>query len=144
MRYDTPVRLNRCPTSGQCSRVVPGVTLICPLFQVSVRALGIVGEISVWWHVTAGTAFVLLLPLIAPTHQSAAWVFTTFAPDYSYSGINSGAYMFLLGLLGSQWAMVGYDAAAHMAEETEGADLSGECDSMAKYVINTVKQCVFL
>jgi amino acid transporter len=79
----------------------------------------------VWWHVIAGTAFVILLPAIAPTKMSAQWVFTTFAPDYSYSGINSPALMFCLSLLGSQWAMVGYDAAAHMAEETQAADVSG-------------------
>lgn len=58
-----------------------------------------------WWHVFAGTAFVILLPAIAPTHQSASWVFTTFAPDKAYSGIDSNGLLFLLSLLGSQWAM---------------------------------------
>ena len=83
---------------------------------------------AVWWHVIGCTIFVLALPLVAPTHQSAEWVFTTFAPDTSYSGIESLPLMFMLSLLGSQWAMVGYDAAAHMAEETEGADFSGRSE----------------
>jgi hypothetical protein len=55
--------------------------------------------------VVAGTAFVILLPAIAPVHQSASWVFTTFAPDKAYSGIESNGLLFMLSLLGSQWAM---------------------------------------
>lgn len=60
---------------------------------------------AVWWHVIAGTTFVIMLPAIAPTHQSASWVFTTFAPDKAYSGIDNNGALFLLSLLGSQWAM---------------------------------------
>lgn len=47
----------------------------------------------------------ILLPAIAPVHQSAHWVFTTFAPDKTYSGIESNGLLFMLSLLGSQWAM---------------------------------------
>ena len=61
--------------------------------------------LAVWWHVFAGTAFVIALPAIAPTHQSASWVFTTFSPDKAYSGIESNGLLFMLSLLGSQWAM---------------------------------------
>jgi amino acid transporter len=81
----------------------------------------------VWWHVIGCTLFVILLPLVAPVRQTAQFVFTTFAPDTTYSGMDSYALLFMLSLLGSQWAMVGYDAAAHMAEETEAADFSGGC-----------------
>ncbi len=72
-------------------------------------------SLAVWWHVFFGTAFVIILPLIAPTHLSAKTVFTSFTPDHVYTGIDSGALLFMLGLLGSQWAMVGYDSAAHLA-----------------------------
>jgi amino acid transporter len=82
--------------------------------------------------VFAGTGFVVLLPAIAPKHMSGSWVFTTFSPDKAYTGINSNGMLFLLSLLGSQWAMVGYDAAAHMAEETQGADVSGACRWLAR------------
>lgn len=60
---------------------------------------------AVWWHVIAGTAFVALLPAIAPIHQSASWVFTTFSPDKAFTGIDNSGFLFLLSLLGSQWAM---------------------------------------
>jgi hypothetical protein len=50
---------------------------------------------------------------------------TAFEPDTAYTGIYNSGFIFLLGLLGSQWAMVGYDTAAHMVEETVGAEISG-------------------
>jgi hypothetical protein len=45
--------------------------------------------IAVWWHVIGCTTFVIMLPAVAPTHQTAEWVFTTFAPDQVYTGISS-------------------------------------------------------
>jgi hypothetical protein len=44
---------------------------------------------AVWWHVIGCTTFVIMLPVVAPTHQTAEWVFTTFAPDQVFTGINS-------------------------------------------------------
>jgi hypothetical protein len=35
------------------------------------------------------TTFVIMLPAVAPTHQTAEWVFTTFAPDQVFTGISS-------------------------------------------------------
>ena len=61
----------------------------------------------VWFHVVGVTLFVVLLPALAPTRASAAWVFGAFKPDASYTGISSPGFSFLLALLGSQWAMVG-------------------------------------
>lgn len=85
--------------------VVPTGANIVLLLLLVLRVFVCTCAHTVWWHVFAGTAFVVLLPAIAPTHQSARWVFTTFAPDKAYSGIDSNAMLFLLSLLGSQWAM---------------------------------------
>ena len=54
----------------------------------------------------AGTlAFVIALPAVAPTHQSANWVFTHFnKPDV---GISNNAYIFFIGLLMSQFTLTG-------------------------------------
>lgn len=75
--------------------------MCCCLYMLSMVFV----MLAVWWHVFAGTAFVIALPAIAPTHQSASWVFTTFSPDKTYSGIESNGLLFMLSLLGSQWAM---------------------------------------
>ena len=42
--------------------------------------------------------------------------------DLSGSGIASTPYICLLGLLTACWSLIGYDAAAHLTEETKSAD----------------------
>lgn len=83
--------------------------------------LAIVNNISVWWHV-AGAAIVILVLIIVPdTHQSAGFVFTE---RINNSGFSSGFYWFLvlpLGFLLTQYTITGFDASAHLSEETQGA-----------------------
>ncbi|KAI8466411.1 MAG: amino acid/polyamine transporter I [Monoraphidium minutum] len=112
-----------------------GVEILIGLLNTfSVRLLDAVGEISVWFHVVGITAFVIILPSLAPVRQPAAWVFGAFTPDSAYSGILNPGFTFLLALLGSQWAMVGYDAAAHMSEETQGAAMAGPISLIATII----------
>jgi amino acid transporter len=83
--------------------------------------LAIVNNISVWWHV-AGAAIVILILIIVPdTHQSLNFVFTE---RINNSGFTSGFYWFLvlpLGFLLTQYTITGFDASAHLSEETQGA-----------------------
>ncbi|KAK3442679.1 hypothetical protein EUGRSUZ_B02858 [Eucalyptus grandis] len=55
---------------------------------------------------------------------SAKFVFTYFNTDNG-EGIDSKPYIFVLGLLMSQYPLTGYDASAHMTEETKNADKNG-------------------
>jgi len=55
----------------------------------------------------------ILIPLVATERASAKFVFTHFNTDNG-DGINSKAYIFVLGLLMSQYTLTGYDASAHM------------------------------
>jgi hypothetical protein len=75
--------------------------------------------------------FVVALPCVVPVRQSADYVFTTFEPanaagigigagagnstdGYSTDGSSaSSGFLFLLGLLGSQWAMASAGAKKH-------------------------------
>ena len=63
--------------------------------------------------------FVLMIaiPLAAKEKASAEFVFTHFNTDNS-NGIKSRAYIFVLGLLMSQYTLTGYDASAHMVRTT--------------------------
>ncbi len=83
--------------------------------------LAVVNNISVWWHV-AGAAIVILILIIVPdTHQSASFVFTE---RINNSGFSSGYYWFLvlpLGFLLTQYTITGFDASAHLSEETHDA-----------------------
>lgn len=72
-----------------------------------------------------GTVIVIMLPLVAKTTQSASFVFTHFEMGSDSTGISSKAYAVILSFLVSQYSLYGYDAAAHLTEETRGADKNG-------------------
>ena len=64
--------------------------------------------------VILGVFFLMLIvPLVAKERASAKFVFTHFNTDNG-DGIHSGIYIFVLGLLMSQYTLTGYDASAHM------------------------------
>uniref|UniRef100_A0A0D3DA65 Amino acid permease/ SLC12A domain-containing protein n=1 Tax=Brassica oleracea var. oleracea TaxID=109376 RepID=A0A0D3DA65_BRAOL len=58
------------------------------------------------------------------TRATTKFVFTNFNTENGL-GITSYAYIFVLGLLMSQYTITGYDASAHMTEETINADKNG-------------------
>ncbi|MDQ6641008.1 MAG: amino acid permease [Actinomycetota bacterium] len=83
--------------------------------------LAIVNNISVWWHVAGAALVILILVVIPKSHQSMGFVFTE---RINNSGYGSGAYWFLvlpLGFLLTQYTITGFDASAHLSEETQGA-----------------------
>ena len=55
----------------------------------------------------------IAVPTVATERASAKFVFTHFNTDNS-AGIHSNLYIFVLGLLMSQYTLMGYDASAHM------------------------------
>ena len=83
--------------------------------------LAVINNISVWWHV-AGAAIVILVLIIVPDHhQSLSFVYTE---RINNSGFSSGFYWFLvlpLGFLLTQYTITGFDASAHLSEETHDA-----------------------
>jgi amino acid permease (GABA permease) len=96
-------------------------------FGVNVVAL--LNKISVWWHLL-GVAIIVLLLFIAPhshSHQSAGFLFgsTGWHAFSGLSGFSAPFYVFLLGLLVAQYTFTGYDASAHVTEETHNAAISG-------------------
>ncbi len=87
----------------------------------SSHLLAVINNISVWWHVVGAVIVVLILVIIPKSHQSVGFVFTE---RINNSGFSSGYYWFLvlpLGLLLTQYTITGYDASAHLSEETQGA-----------------------
>ncbi len=83
--------------------------------------MAVMNNVSVWWHVV-GAAFIVLVLIVVPdTHQSMSFVFTE---RINNSGYGDGKYWFLvlpLGLLLTQYTITGYDASAHLSEETQVA-----------------------
>ncbi|MFI5729641.1 amino acid permease [Kribbella sp. NPDC051587] len=87
-----------------------------------VKLVARLNDISVWWHIVGVLFIVGALVLIPDKHQSAGFVFGHFVNN---TGWGSTFYVGLLGLLLAQYTFTGYDASAHMTEETHDAARSG-------------------
>lgn len=79
-----------------------------------------------------------MLPLVSLTRQPASYVFTAFEMAPESTGISSKPYAAILALLVSQYSLYGYDAAAHLTEETKGADMNGPISILSSLGIISV------
>jgi amino acid transporter len=82
-----------------------------------------INNVSVWWHVL-GVAVIIGVLIFVPTHhQSVDFVFTE---RINNSGFSTGMFWFYvlpIGFLLTMYTQTGYDASAHISEETRGAAL---------------------
>jgi amino acid transporter len=80
-----------------------------------------INNLSVWWHVFGVLAIVIVLIVVPDGHQSFSFVFSH---RINNSGFGEGMYWFYilpLGFLLTQYTITGFDASAHISEETHGA-----------------------
>ncbi|KAB5544793.1 hypothetical protein DKX38_012905 [Salix brachista] len=102
-----------------------GILLLhAALNSLPISLLSFFGQLAAAWNLVGVVVLTILIPLVATERASAKFVFTHFNTDNG-DGINSKAYIFVLGLLMSQYTLTGYDASAHMTEETKNADKNG-------------------
>ena len=86
-----------------------------------VNLVKILGDVSVWWHV--GGVAVIVVALLAfsePGSIGLAHVLE-YRNDTGWSFPGVGIYVVLVGLLLAQYTITGFDASAHVSEETKGA-----------------------
>jgi amino acid transporter len=89
----------------------------------SVNGVKKLGDISVWWHV-AGVAVILGVLLIAPDDKRSVGYLFEYQNNSPWQGGISTIYAFFLGFLLAQYTITGFDASAHVSEETVGARTS--------------------
>src|SRR5579859_1964723 len=92
------------------------------LNQFGIRLVALLNDVSVWWHILGVLIIVAVLAFAPSKHASASYVFTDIVNN---TGWHSTFYVLLLGLLLAQYTFTGYDASAHMTEETHDAARSG-------------------
>ncbi len=83
-----------------------------------VTLVSILSNVSAWWHVVGALFIVVILWALPTDHQSISWTLTGW---HNETGWTSLPYVFLMGLLMAQYTYTGYDASAHVAEETRNA-----------------------
>ena len=80
--------------------------------------MALLSDVSVWWHLIGVLVIVDALAIVPAHHQSASFVFTHFVNNTGFTFWGSPVYVFFIGLLVAQYTFTGYDASAHMTEET--------------------------
>ena len=96
----------------------------------NVNLVQMLSTVSAWWHLVGVGIIVVILAFVPDQHQSANWVFTHFENN---TGWTNTIYVFLMGLLMAQYTFTGYDASAHVAEETRNAAVAAP-----KGIVNSV------
>jgi len=116
--------------------VVLGLAAVVNIF--SSHLLAVLNNVSVWWHVIGVTAVVLILVVAPKHHASLSSVFTHTVNNTGFIGGHTGgpAFFFLvlpLSVILTQYTITGYDASAHLSEETHSA-----ADSAAKGIWRSI------
>ncbi|OVA14247.1 Amino acid/polyamine transporter I [Macleaya cordata] len=92
--------------------------------SLPIHWLSLFGQFAAAWNIIGVFVLMILIPVVATEKASARFVFTHFNTDNG-EGIQSKPYIFVVGFLMSQYTFTGYDASAHMTEETKNADKNG-------------------
>ncbi|MBK6887121.1 MAG: amino acid permease [Tetrasphaera sp.] len=105
--------------------VILVLTALVNIFSSKVLAL--LNNISVWWHVFGALVVILILVFLPDHHMSVKDVFTMRVNNSGglaggeTGGMGFWFYVLPLGFLLTQYTITGFDASAHLAEETQGA-----------------------
>jgi amino acid permease (GABA permease) len=111
------------------------------LNSFGVNLVAKLANVSVWWHLIGVATIVLVLFFVPSHHASASFVFTHFVNN---TGWGTPIYVFLIGLLNAQYTLTGYDASAHMTEETHKADTAGPKGIVMSIVVSIVAGWILL
>ncbi len=90
----------------------------------SSHLVSLFNTVSVWWHVIGVAIIVLLLIAVPSHHASFSYVF---GHTINNSGFSHGMFWFYvlpLGFLLTMYTITGYDASAHVSEETNDAAMA--------------------
>ncbi|MEU7057416.1 amino acid permease [Streptomyces sp. NPDC046197] len=110
------------PTPGRTMLIFVAILLLHAVLNLfGVRLVSLLNSVSVWWHLAGVGLIVGALAIVPAHHRSASFVFTKFVND---TGWSSPVYVAAVGLLLAQYTFSGYDASAHLSEETSNASVS--------------------
>ncbi|MFF1692098.1 amino acid permease [Streptomyces sp. NPDC058257] len=110
------------PTPEKTFLIFLGILLLHAVLNLfNVRLVSLLNSISVWWHVAGVAVIVGVLAIVPDHHQSPGFVFGEFVNN---TGWDNPLYVTAIGLLLAQYTFCGYDASAHLSEETSNASVS--------------------
>jgi amino acid transporter len=153
---DVPILTGGLVTMG----VLLGICLFLNIRGINLVAL--LNQVSVWWHIAIVAAVVVLLTFAGKPDQSGMTLFAVQPQDTFWgSWANSIPFLgidlkygtaitypiffaFMFSLLQANWTYTGYDASAHVAEETVGARVSSAWGIFLSVAVSAVVGYIFL
>ena len=141
--------------------VTMGVLLLIQLAMNigGINLVALLNQVSVWWHIAIVAIVVVLVGLLGKADQSGLDLFkitpldtagswdNTFGPialKYGAATTYPVFLAFFFSLLQANWTYTGYDASAHVAEETIGARISSAWGVFLSVAVSAVVGYVFL
>ena len=117
-------------TPGHVLAIYAGI-----LNTFGVRIVAFLSDVSAWWHVLGVLTIAVVLFFVPSHHASLSFIFTKFENE---STLGVPIYVFMVGLLMAQYTFTGYDASAHMSEETHNADLAAPRGIVTSIVVSLI------
>ncbi|KAL0136783.1 amino acid/polyamine transporter I [Mucor lusitanicus] len=110
---------NQISSQGASVGLYIGLIIAGTLYNIlGLRFSAYLNQFMAFWVLIGTLIVVITVPAMAPTHNTAKWVFTNFV---NKTGYESDGLVFLIGLLASGWALVGYECGAQIVEGTKNA-----------------------
>jgi amino acid transporter len=141
--------------------VTMGILMLIQLLMniAGINLVSLLNQVSVWWHIVIVGAVVFLVFLagkpdesgltlfaVQPLDTAGSWdnnlgfVHLTYGPAISYPVFLA----FFFSLLQANWTYTGYDASAHVAEETVGARVASAWGIFLSVAVSAVVGFLFL
>ncbi|MEI7743829.1 MAG: amino acid permease [Chloroflexota bacterium] len=145
------------PTTPPYTIAIYGVVLFIHalLNTFGIRIVAFLNDVSVWWHLVGVGAIVLVTVVFNQhTRTDLGTVFTHTVNMTGSGGSNPEwpgpllwgipLYVMLIGLLNAQYTLTGFDASAHMSEETHNADTAAPKGIIWSVIISVIAGFILL
>jgi amino acid permease (GABA permease) len=133
--------------------VTPGRTFLIFLVIIGVHGLlntfgvnlvRLLSDVSAWWHLVGVAVIVVILAVVPDQHKPISEVFTEVHNSTGFTFAGASVYAVLIGLLMAQYTYTGYDASAHVAEETHDASRAAPRGIVMSVVVSVIAGFVLL
>ncbi|GAB1693894.1 amino acid permease [Krasilnikovia sp. M28-CT-15] len=109
-----------------------------------VSLVRVLSDVSAWWHLIGVAVIVGALTVLPDSHKPISEVFFEVRNATGFSFAGASVYAVLIGLLMAQYTYTGYDASAHVAEETHDAARAAPRGIVMSVVVSVIAGFVLL
>ncbi|MFG1988732.1 amino acid permease [Actinoplanes sp. NPDC048988] len=132
-------------TTGRTFLVFLVIIIVHGLLNTfGVNLVRVLSDVSAWWHLVGVAVIVGVLAIVPDNHKPISEVFTEVHNSTGFTFAGAGVYAVLLGLLMAQYTYTGYDASAHVAEETHDAARAAPRGIVLSVVVSVIAGFVLL